>query len=158
MIIKKVNKYDNKKSKNMIIQKVDKYDNVCCLQNFKTKMTRTYIRKTQTTYTELAVEQIKKGKVSPASEVCSIPKATLHKPVHNKLQSHGRGTATVLSTSFVFVLVSVLISLADWGFGRTFADVIAIVRSYLVSKNLSRLFPPNVRLRIVLRFHETITS
>ena len=144
----------------MIIQKVNKYDNVCCLRNFKTKMTRTYIRKTQTTYTEeqLAVEQIKKGKVSPASEVCSIPKATLHKPVHNKVQSHGRGTATVLSTSFVFVLVSVLISLADWGFGRTFVDVIAIVTSYLVSKNLSPLFPPNVRLRIVLRFHETMTS
>ena len=63
--------------------------------------------------------------------------------MHNKFQSRGRGTVTVLSTAFELVLVSVLISLTDWGFGRTFADVIAIVGGYLVSTYQNHLFPPN---------------
>ena len=93
---------------------------------------------------ELGVEQIKKGEISlKASEALNIPKAALHKRVDNKVESYGRYTATVLSTAFKFVLVSVLISLADWGFGRMFEGVIALVWVYWVSTNQSHLLPPN---------------
>ena len=80
------------------------------LKNFKTKMTCTYSRKTQTTYTEvqlqLAVEHIKKGEISlsKSSEAYNIPKATLHKRVHNKVQSHGRGTATLIQRFNLFLI------------------------------------------------------
>ena len=47
--------------------------------------------------------------------------------VHNKVQLNGRGTATVLSTAFKFFFSPYYKSLADWEFGRTFADVIATV-------------------------------
>ena len=64
---------------------------------------------------QLEIEQIKTGEItlSKASEACNIPKATLHKRMHIKVQSHGRGTATVLSTAFEIVLDSVLNSFAD---------------------------------------------
>ena len=100
------------------------------LKNFKTKMTRTYICKTQTTYPEqqLQLAVIKGIKYQSVKlQRHTTYQRKLFTNVHNKVPSHGRGTATVISTAFEFVLVLLLTSLADWGFARMFADVITVV-------------------------------
>ena len=121
--------------------------------------------KTKTTHTEeqlqLAIEQLKKGKISlsKASEAYKIPEITLHKCVHNKVQLHGRGTATLLSTAFEFVLISLFISFANLGFSRKFTDGITIVEGCLVSTNQSNVsIKWYTKTRMVSRFHKTIES
>ena len=71
----------------------------------------------------------------------SIPVATLHRRVHAIGETIGSGSNTRLSQQLESILVDILIKLSDWGFDRTYNDVITLVNNYLQYQGQYHLFP-----------------
>ena len=104
-------------------------------------------KKKEKPYTEeqvaLAVAKVKSGEFSlnKTAQSFSIPIATLHRRVHGIGETIGSGSNTRLSQQLESILVDILTKLSDWGFGRTYNDVITLVTNYLQHQGQSHLFP-----------------
>ena len=90
----------------------------------------------------LAVAKVKRGEflLNKIAQSFSISAATLHRCVHGIGETIGSGSNTRLSQQLESILVGILIKLSDWGFGRTFNDVITLVTNYLQHQGQSHLF------------------
>ena len=87
--------------------------------------------------------KVKSGEFSlnKTAQSFSIPVATLHGRVHGIGETIGSGSNKRLSQQLESILADILIKLSDWGFGRTYNDVITLVIDYLQHQGQSHLFP-----------------
>ena len=94
---------------------------------------------------EKAIKAVRDGTMSQnkASLLYKIPKGTLNARLHDKYNSNKAGAPTKLSSKTEFFLYTMILFMADIGFGLTKHEIIQVIKGYLIESNQDQIFENN---------------
>jgi hypothetical protein len=97
-------------------------------------------KKYSTQHLQLAIQKLKSKELSlrKASTLFKVPRSTLYDHLTGKSQSIGVGSATILSKATEELLVHMLVTFGDWGYGLKFRQNQSILKVNIINFRFSR--------------------